>query len=160
MFLHFLSVFKRIGVGVWEDFVSSWKLKLTKYDKEHEIWLFMAYFIGRGIWSPCGWKKLERGERRCHEILPRGERCFLRSPFQSRIKISHWKERPWIVLFWKNFFFLSTWDGHSTIVSEIKDQLDKNYQDSRIPAAIVTAVGGGGLALGKGNFNFAGLLRK
>ena len=37
----------------------------------------------------------------------------------------------------------STWEGHSSIVLEIKDQL----KDVR-PGAIVTAVGGGGLALG------------
>ena len=43
----------------------------------------------------------------------------------------------------------STWIGHSSIVHEIKDQLRDNFEILEAPEAIVTCVGGGGLAIGK-----------
>ena len=43
----------------------------------------------------------------------------------------------------------STWNGHSTIVDEIKSQLSKDFNENRQPAVIVTVAGGGGLAIGK-----------
>eukprot|EP00095_Tigriopus_kingsejongensis_P007185 maker-scaffold778_size98284-snap-gene-0.17 protein:Tk07185 transcript:maker-scaffold778_size98284-snap-gene-0.17-mRNA-1 annotation:"threonine dehydratase" len=42
----------------------------------------------------------------------------------------------------------TTWEGHSTLVDEIKNQLEREHEDKRIPASIVTCVGGGGLAVG------------
>jgi len=43
----------------------------------------------------------------------------------------------------------TTWEGHSTIVDEIKDQLVNQFQENQQPAAIVTVAGGGGLAIGR-----------
>ena len=43
----------------------------------------------------------------------------------------------------------STWQGHSTIIDEIKSQLKEKFQEHRQPAAIITVAGGGGLAIGK-----------
>ena len=43
----------------------------------------------------------------------------------------------------------TSWEGHSTIVDEIKEQLASNFNESQPPAAIVTVAGGGGLAIGK-----------
>ena len=45
----------------------------------------------------------------------------------------------------------TTWEGHSTIVDEIKDQLVNQFQENQQPAAIVTVAGGGGLAIGRKN---------
>ena len=45
----------------------------------------------------------------------------------------------------------TTWEGHSTIVDEIKDQLVNQFQENQQPAAIVTVAGGGGLAVGRTN---------
>ena len=42
----------------------------------------------------------------------------------------------------------TTWEGHSSIVDEIKSQLLNTFQETRQPAAIVTVAGGGGLAIG------------
>lgn len=42
----------------------------------------------------------------------------------------------------------STWEGHATLVDEIKEQLLEEHMDPRVPAALVTCVGGGGLAAG------------
>lgn len=42
----------------------------------------------------------------------------------------------------------STWTGHSSIVHEIKDQLEADFGIKDEPGAIVTCVGGGGLAIG------------
>lgn len=42
----------------------------------------------------------------------------------------------------------STWQGHSTIVHEIKDQLRDNFGFEESLGALVTCVGGGGLAIG------------
>ena len=43
-----------------------------------------------------------------------------------------------------------TWTGF--IVHEIKDQLESEFEVCDGPGAIVTCVGGGGLAIGKGAF--------
>ena len=43
----------------------------------------------------------------------------------------------------------SSWNGHSTIVDEIKSQLSEDFNENREPAVIVTVAGGGGLAIGK-----------
>ena len=43
----------------------------------------------------------------------------------------------------------SSWNGHSTIVDEIKSQLSENFNENREPAVIVTVAGSGGLAIGK-----------
>ena len=40
----------------------------------------------------------------------------------------------------------TTWEGHSTIIDELKTQLEEMGEG--IPAAVVTSVGGGGLAMG------------
>ena len=45
----------------------------------------------------------------------------------------------------------SSWNGHSTIVDEIKSQLSEDFNENREPAVIVTVAGGGGLAIGKLN---------
>lgn len=41
----------------------------------------------------------------------------------------------------------STWRGHSSLVTELRDQLSGDQPDI-VPCALVTCVGGGGLALG------------
>ena len=43
----------------------------------------------------------------------------------------------------------STWQGHSTIIDEIKSQLKDTFEENQDPAAIITVAGGGGLAIGK-----------
>ena len=43
----------------------------------------------------------------------------------------------------------TTWKGHSTLVKEVKDQLEQDFKILDEPEAIVTCVGGGGLAIGK-----------
>ena len=54
----------------------------------------------------------------------------------------------------KNAFFVhpfnqsTSWEGHSTIVDEIKQQLSDNFNEIQQPASIVTVAGGGGLAIG------------
>ena len=54
----------------------------------------------------------------------------------------------------KNAFFVhpfnqpTSWEGHSTIIDEIKQQLSGNFKVTQQPAAIVTVAGGGGLAIG------------
>ena len=54
----------------------------------------------------------------------------------------------------QNAFFVhpfnqsTSWEGHSTIVDEIKQQLQNDYQENQEPDAIVTVAGGGGLAIG------------
>ena len=45
----------------------------------------------------------------------------------------------------------STWRGHASIIPEIKSQLESFGVES-VPEAIVTCVGGGGLAIGKCDF--------
>ena len=45
----------------------------------------------------------------------------------------------------------STWQGHSTLVDEVKEQLVEMGEGERSPAAVVTCVGGGGLAIGETN---------
>ena len=42
----------------------------------------------------------------------------------------------------------TTWEGHSSIVQEIHQQLVNDFDDHRPPSAIITCVGGGGLAAG------------
>ena len=42
----------------------------------------------------------------------------------------------------------TSWEGHSTIINEIKSQLQDVFQENVQPAAIVTVAGGGGLAIG------------
>ena len=44
----------------------------------------------------------------------------------------------------------STWDGHASLVDEVKQQLKEDFGENGAPAAFVTCVGGGGLAVGKG----------
>ena len=41
-----------------------------------------------------------------------------------------------------------SWKGHSSIISEIRDQLVQDFGDADKPAAVVSCVGGGGLAIG------------
>ena len=54
----------------------------------------------------------------------------------------------------KNAFFVhpfnqpTSWEGHSTIIDEIKQQLSDTFKEIQQPAAIVTVAGGGGLAIG------------
>ena len=43
----------------------------------------------------------------------------------------------------------TTWIGHSSIVHEIKEQLEDEFGVKDPPESIVTCVGGGGLAIGK-----------
>ena len=43
----------------------------------------------------------------------------------------------------------TTWIGHSSIVHEIKEQLEVEFGVTDPPESIVTCVGGGGLAIGK-----------
>ena len=42
----------------------------------------------------------------------------------------------------------TTWEGHSSIIHEIKEQLETDFGFADEPGAIVTCVGGGGLAIG------------
>ncbi len=42
-----------------------------------------------------------------------------------------------------------SWDGHSSIMSEIRDQLRDDFGEKRKPSALISCVGGGGLAVGK-----------
>ncbi|TRY81067.1 hypothetical protein TCAL_13271 [Tigriopus californicus] len=42
----------------------------------------------------------------------------------------------------------TTWQGHATLVDEIKEQLVQEHSDLRVPASLITCVGGGGLAAG------------
>ncbi len=46
----------------------------------------------------------------------------------------------------------STWQGHASIVEEIEIQLKTEFKVEENPDAIVTCVGGGGLAIGKSRF--------
>ena len=43
----------------------------------------------------------------------------------------------------------TTWKGHSTIIHEVKEQLESEFDIKDEPQAVVTCVGGGGLAIGK-----------
>ena len=43
----------------------------------------------------------------------------------------------------------TTWKGHSTIIHEVKEQLESEFDIKEEPQAVVTCVGGGGLAIGK-----------
>ena len=49
----------------------------------------------------------------------------------------------------------TTWEGHSTLVDEVKEQLEEMGEQP--PAAFITSVGGGGLAMGLWWCNFVNL---
>jgi hypothetical protein len=51
--------------------------------------------------------------------------------------------------------YFCSWQGHSSLIPEIRDQLLEEYGVDRKPSAVISCVGGGGLAIG---YDFANIV--